>query len=387
MSIFNSLGSNYNLSYSLKSLFLKTSSKDLNKLKDFLSEKYSGKPLLFYKGREALSAALEILHLDHDSQVAVNGFTCLAVFEAIKKTGLTPALVDLSETGGLNFTAKSLEDVLKKNKKIKAVVIQNTLGYPCDIKAIEKICKENSLTLIEDLAHCIGTKYEDGREAGTVGDLIILSFSQDKIIDAISGGALVIRSRKYQANGIQFKTNSSQQVKDRFYPVFTYKIRKLYSVGLGKPYHLLLKKGHFMSNIMDQSFYDYKPLPPFNAHLALSEFKKLREQLLHRREIAKIYLKSLPESLFMYDYKKTKTNVDLSANLRFPIFVEKRTELLQKLKAHRIFLSDIWYVDIPASCPNAVKDSKMILNLPTHRNVSYENADKICQIISSHIKI
>jgi len=382
--IFNSLGSNYNLVYALRALFSFGNKKDLYVLENFISKKYGGKPLLFYKGREALTAALEFSKLEKNTEVAVNGFTCLAVLEAIKKSGLKPIPLDLEETGGLNFTAKTLKTALSTSKKIKAVIIQNTLGYPCDIENIENLCKENKLILIEDLAHCVGSKYEDGREAGTVGDFTVLSFSQDKIIDAISGGALVLRNEKYQEKNIKM-TDYSPKLSDRFYPILTYKIRHLYSLGLGKPFHFILKKINFLSNIMDKSFYEFRKLPALHAKLAQLEFRKLNEQLNHRREISKVYAENLPESLFMFSKEKTQEVVRISSNLRFPVFVENRKRVLGSLKKEGIFLSDIWYVDVNSSCPNAVHDSKIILNLPTHKNVSEKDALRISKIISSCI--
>src|SRR3989344_5571860 len=196
MNIFNSLGSNYYARYVLKALFSVGSRKDIKDLRNLHEEKYHGKAILFYKGREALTFALKILNLPKKSEVAINGFTCVAVFNAIRYAGFEALCLDLDETGGLNFTAKTLENSLKSNKNIKVVIVQNTLGYPCDIEKIEKLCRKHKLILIEDLAHCVGTVYEDGRETGTVGDLVVLSFSQDKIIDAVSGGALIVRNKK-----------------------------------------------------------------------------------------------------------------------------------------------------------------------------------------------
>ena len=124
MAIFNSLGSNYDFKYVLKALLTKGSKLDIERLKKLLEEKYRGKALLFYKGREALTATLKILNLPQNSNVAINGFTCVAVFNAIRTAGLEPICLDLEETGGLNFTAKTLEQSIKKNKKIKVVIVK-----------------------------------------------------------------------------------------------------------------------------------------------------------------------------------------------------------------------------------------------------------------------
>ena len=179
MSIFNSLGSNYNLQYVLQSLFSDTNGQAL-KLKENLESKYGGKTTLVYKGREALILALKSLNLPKESAAAVNGFTCYAVYKAVHEAGLVPVCLDLNkENLDLNFSPETLEKVLVENTNIKAVVVQNTFGYPCDIEKIIQICQKNNLVLIEDLAHCIGTKYVNGKEEGTVGAITVLSFSQD----------------------------------------------------------------------------------------------------------------------------------------------------------------------------------------------------------------
>ena len=384
--IFNSLGSNYNLSYLLESIRWGNKD-DTRNLKKLLEDKYGGEVGLLYKGREALSMALKIMDLPEGSLIVINGFTCVAVFNAITTAGYDPICLDLSATGGLNFTAETLEKELKNNKKIKVVIVQNTLGYPCEIAEIQKICKKNDLILVEDLAHSVGTLYNTGEEAGTVGDFIILSFSQDKIIDAVSGGAVVVRNKKYFGKLDKFIVkNPRWGMKDRLYPHLTYKIRFLYAFGLGKPYHFLIKKLGLLSNIMDKSFYSFYKLPDWNAMLAYSQFCNVDTQLAHRRKIAKIYTSLLPDSLFMFNKKMTEDAVELSANLRFPIFLDNRDALVRTLAKQGVFVSDIWYKDVAPECPNAVADSKLILNLPTHKNVTEKDAKFICEKVKEWLE-
>lgn len=386
MSIFNSLGSNYNLKYVLKSLF--SNSDDQNrKLKNTLSEKYGGKAILTYKGREALILALKILNLPKESMIAINGFTCFAVYKAIEEAGLTPICLDLEEKNtDLNFTPETLKKTLGENKNIKAVVIQNTLGYPTDIEKITKICNEKNIVLIEDLAHCIGTKYDQGDEAGRVGNFVVLSFSQDKTIDAVSGGALVIRNKKFQNSNLPSQSETletKQQLRDRLYPLLTYKIRFLYDFGLGKPLHYVLKKLNFLSKPMVGDLYDFYSLPNWYCNLALSEFNNLQQQLNHRKKIAQIYADALDKKIL----KNSIINkIKLSSNLRFPIFVENRDSLIKFLAGFKIFVSDIWYDDVTPDCPNVVEISKKILNLPTHINVARKDALKISEKINIWLK-
>lgn len=393
MAIFNSLGSNYNLQYLFKSLFSDGKGQK-QKLKNMLSEKYGGKAILTYKGREALTLALKILNLPKESSIAINGFTCFAVYKAVEEAGLAPICLDLDEKNSdLNFSPITLGKTLTENKNIKVVVIQNTLGYPCDIEKIAKICKEKNIILIEDLAHCIGTKYENGNEAGMVGDFVILSFSQDKAIDAVSGGALVIRNKKYNNLAIQQFSNISsyRQFKDKLYPLLTFKIRLSYSLGVGKLYHFILKKLNLLSKPMQEGLYDFYSLPDWYCNLALQEFNNLPQQLNHREKLAKIYAQNLDKKILS---ENISGKISLSSNLRFPIFVENlpagrqgRNSLIKFLKNFNIFVSDIWYDDVAPECPNAVAISKKILNLPTHINVSEKKASRIAERINQWQKL
>ena len=382
MAIFNSLGSNYNLKYVLKSLFSDSDGQD-EKLKKFLEEKYNGKAILTYKGREALILALKILDLPKESQVAINGFTCFAVYKAIEEANLTPICLDLEEKNtDLNFTQDAFEKVLKENKRIKVVVIQNTLGYPANIEKVAKICTEKNVILIEDLAHCVGTKYLNGKEAGSIGDLVVLSFSQDKVIDAVSGGSLIIRNKKFQKHNLasQGETlEAKQQLRDRLYPLLTYKIRFLYDFGLGKIFHFVLKKLDLLSKPMQEELYDFYSLPNWYCNLALREFNTLQRDLEHRRKIAQIYADNLDKKNL---HSRISEKIFLSSNLRFPIFVENRNSLIKFLKGFKIFVSDIWYNDVSPDCTNAVKISKAIVNLPTHINVSEKDALRISEKIN-----
>ena len=391
MNIFNSLGSNYDLKFVFSSLFTVGSNKDHLELTHFLEKKYNGRALLLYKGREALTLALGILKLPQKTEVAINGFTCFAVHKAVEEAGHTPICLDLdSEKLDLNFTSKELEKALK-NPNLKVVVVQNTLGYPCDIDAISTICKKNKVFLIEDLAHCVGARYPNGKEVGTVGDFVVLSFSQDKIIDSVSGGALVIRNKKYTsaldlvgAVRPTYEVGFKQQLIDRLYPLFTYKIRKTYRIGVGKLLHFLLKKTNVLSKPMSESFYAKYHLPDRYARLAMDAFIHLNTSLKHRNKIANIYNSMLDKKIASGSMNK---NIMFSSNLRYPIFVENRNSLINYLEKEGVYVSDIWYYDVSPDCPNAQKISSSILNLPTHINMSENNAKLICERINRWVNL
>ncbi len=390
MNIFNSLGSNYTFKEALKILFIPNLPDYKTNLVKTLEEKYSGKAHLTYKGREALSLALSLIDTRR-KKVAITGFTCYAVYEPIERAGFNAVLIDIDKET-LNFSPESLEN-LAKRENLAAVVIQNTLGFPCDISKIQKICKEYKIILIEDLAHSVGAVYENGKEAGTVGDIVVLSFSQDKMIDAVSGGAIIIRNKDL-IKDMFIKKNQTEKLRDRIYPFLSVSIRILYPYLIGKVFHFILKKLNVLSAPMDGYVIPTTPLL-WQCHLAQIEFDSLNKNIAHRRLIANIYFKNISESLLNINLKK-KNN---SSYLRFPIFVKNRKGLIEFLKKEGIYVSDIWY-DAPIAphrflsqtgyggeCPNAEMISQTILNLPTHKNVSKAEAEKLSEIINQWEKL
>lgn len=169
-------------------------------------------------------------------------------------------------------------------------------------------------------------------------------------------------------------------MKDKFYPLLTYCIRKTYFIGLGKIMHFLLKNLRLLANPMSQG----SNLP--NPKLVLYQFTNLNKNLNHRKSIAAIYAKFISPKILS---PKLVSQIPLSSNLRFPIFVENRESLIKFLAKNHIFVSDIWY-DVPLApggqCPNSELAAEEITNLPTHINVSEVDAEKISDLINQWLQ-
>lgn len=343
---------------------------DFEALKAHLAERYNvpaEQVFLYHNGRSALSAGLRSMVPRKNGErpgVLVTSLTCYAVVEAVKSAGFTPVFADIDEKT-LHFNGETIEKAFKKHKDIRAVIVQNNLGYPADIKSIKASVRKHNLVLVEDLAHCAGISYKDGKEAGTIGDFVALSFGKGKSIDTISGGALVIRSKEitYVERG-RYKTKEVKMPKapiknpkfgdrfrDRFYPLFGKMIRFFYFFRLGKLFTSLLLKTHQIKRSADADLDLKVKLTNWQAKLALEQLKSLPK---NRPPIREFFL------------------------------VSDRNIVLNELERKGFVMNDTWY-DIPVSperyyskvkypeneCPNAVEISKHIVNLPTH----YKKAD------------
>lgn len=326
----------------LQHLFTMGRKKDLVELTSFLGKKYDGEAILCKNGRSGLVYALKAYFSPGDA-VIVNGFTCYAVYEAVKAAKLKPIFVDI-EKKDLNFSVKTLEKAI--SAKPAGIIVQNSLGNPVDMKAIEKFAKEHKLTIIEDLAHCTGVKYPDGREAGTVGAATVLSFGKDKSIDTVSGGAVILRAPHDKPVESPSKApKASDFLRARFYPMFGAFCRTLTYIGLGGAMMRLFVKIHWVEKSADNRLDTTRRLSKFEARLALKQLQELK-----------------------------RSGED---PLRDFYLVENRSGLLKELQKKGYYFGGFWY-EKPvsperyykkvhfdeAACPNAVSVSERIINVP-----------------------
>jgi perosamine synthetase len=405
-SIFNSLGSNYNFSFvrlALRQIFYSDVNAK-NSLHSYLEKNYIGKPFLFYKGRDAIEFSLRVLlGLDdraESNKVLTQAFTCFAVEEGIKRAGATPVYVDIDKNS-TNLTVETLTAIFAKNKDAKAVLVQHSLGIPADIIAIKKWCIKNNLLLIEDLAQGIGGVDSQGKPLGHNADAVIFSFGRDKIIDAISGGAVVFKNLGAEeisyAESILERTAEnfpkSFLIKDMLYPLITSLGRKTHDVIIGK---IIFKLARFFGLISSPTISKTSKLTGMNsayAKLAISSFSKLEKQILNRRKLANYYFDNIDNSQIAII--NTKKNVEQGSNLRFSIRVNDVSKLIKLMRKNKIYLSDRWYrsaVDCGRkSCgsiykkgqaSNAEKLTNEIFNLPTHQNISLDKASRIVSVLN-----
>ncbi|MBR3143952.1 DegT/DnrJ/EryC1/StrS aminotransferase family protein [Candidatus Saccharibacteria bacterium] len=343
-----------------KQLFTVGRKRDLEALREALGSKYGGTAVLCKNGRSGLAIALKANFRRGDG-ILVNGFTCFAVVEAIKEAGCVPIYVDISRDD-LNYTEKSLEKAYKDGAK--GVIVQNSLGNPVDIKMVEAFAKKHELLIIEDLAHCAGIKYTDGREAGTVGAATALSFGKDKSIDTTSGGAVVFRKAVEKEIVLTKNPKLSDNLRARWYPTLAGWCRGLARVHLCGALMRLFVKLHFVEKSADNKLDITRRCTKWQAKLALQQLNS---------------------------FKKSGEGV-----IRDFYLVNNREECMKELKKSGYHFDGFWYekpvsperyyakVHFPeAECPVATEVAAQIINFPTYYKKS--ELEKAVKIIKPYL--
>lgn len=365
----------------------------------------------FNSGRSALMAILESLGLQKGDEILLQAFTCNAVPNPILWTGLNPIYVDCDE----NFNIEPNDLERKITPRSKAVIVQHTLGLPVDTDEIQEICHQHNLILIEDCAHSLGATYK-GKRVGTFGRAAFFSFSRDKVISSVYGGMAVTNDeglgkklREYQERiGYPPYCWIGRQL---LHPILinwlilpTYRILGKYLLSVFQWLGILSKAVDWTEKRGKKPTYFPKRMPDVIAALALNQFRKLERFNAHRKELARFYYKNLQGTEFILPHisngGSTETALPSAKThifLRFPLRHPRAHEIIKKCWQKNILIGD-WYTTviaphdtrldkmkyIPGSCPMAEKLARETLNLPTHINISREDASQIVYHLRHH---
>jgi len=373
-----------------------------NEIKEFerLFRNYFGfkNAFSFNSGRSSLIAILKAMEIGKGDEVIVQAFTCNAAINPIIYVGARPVFTDIDDD--LNI---SVEEIVKKiTDKTKAIMIQHTFGYPAKIDEIRKICVINNIYLIEDCAHVLGAKYKSSF-CGSYGDASFFSFGRDKIISSVYGGMVTV-------NNDALLEKISHYQKEINYPSLPWTLQQLlhpvlmnnivlplYGSKAGRGLlamflnlNILSKAVTAQENKGELPNYFPQRMPNALAILAVHQFKKLNRFNKHRQEIAQMY-----DSLLLHkkEYKPIfKNREDREVVfLKYPIWNVNPAKVLKMARKKGIYLNDGWFglAVVPPStslekvcytsesCPVAEEIAKRIVCLPTHINITRDDAKAV----------
>ncbi len=268
-------------------------------------------------GTAALHLACLAAGLGPGDEAIVPAFTFVASAAAVRYTGATPVLCDVSSPREFNLDPA---DVARRiTPRTKAVIAVHFCGYPARMAELRALCDEHGLVLIEDCAQAIGATVDaDGRHVGTVGELGAFSFFSKKQLCVGEGGMVSSASAEHAERVRLLRSHAlTSSTWDRH-------------------------RGHDPAyDIVDIGF-NYRIDEP-RAALGLSRLQRLPDSLASRRETVRAYRERLA-GIDGLELCFDEEAVERSSHFAFPVLVsdrERRDRFRDELKDAGI--QTTWY--------------------------------------------
>ncbi|MFO7619610.1 MAG: DegT/DnrJ/EryC1/StrS family aminotransferase [Thermoplasmata archaeon] len=137
-------------------------------------------------GTQALHVALLAAGVKRGDEVITTAFSFLASSTSIVHCGAKPVFADI-DPKTFNIDPNDARKLI--TKKTKAIMPVHLFGLSCDVKALQEICDEQGIAMIEDACQSHGAQVR-GRGVGTFGITSAFSFYPTKNITTGEGGAV-----------------------------------------------------------------------------------------------------------------------------------------------------------------------------------------------------
>lgn len=320
-------------------------------------------------GTAALHIAAMAANIQNGDEVITSSITFAASANCTLYCGGTPVFADINPNT-YNIDPESIRKCL--TPKTKAIVAVDFTGQAVELDKILAICEENNLTLIEDAAHSIGTKYK-GKPVGSIAHMTTFSFHPVKTVTSGEGGAVTTNDEAlYQklllARSHGITRNPSQMVHPTDDPWYNEQ------VSLG---------------------YNYR-LTDIQAALLISQLNKLDVFAKRRKEVVKMYdeaLSSIPELQIQQEIPESDTTRHLYI-LRFrrEMLTCNRREFFDALRAENVY-SQVHYLPVywhsyyeklgyqKGICPNAEDYYSEVMSLPLYYALTDENVAEVVKAV------
>lgn len=307
-------------------------------------------------GTTALDLALKALGLQAGDEVITPAFTFIATANCALYQGQKPVFADV-DPKTFNIDPEDLKERI--TTRTRAVIGVHLYGQPFDLKAVQQICEDHSLALIEDCAQAHGAEFE-GRKVGSFGTGCF-SFYPTKNMTTGEGGTITTDDDALAA-----------------------RLRLLRNHGdTGKYNHVMLGYNYRMTNIQGAiGLVQLRRLEDFNA-------RRIKNAEFLTGHISVDGLTTpFRASGVRHVYNQYVVNVedDLHA---------KRERLMEYLQAKGIgaavhyprpvyeqpLYRELGYDNV--RCPISEEVSRRVLSLPVHPSLRQEDLEYIAETVNS----
>lgn len=317
-------------------------------------EKILGKKhvLAVSNGTTAIHLAYLSMGLKPGDEIIVPGFSFMAAANIALHMGLKPVFAEV-EPDTWCLSANSLHKYI--SRKTKAIVPVHTYGNVCEMDAIMKVANKHGITVIEDCAESLFSKYK-GSYCGTFGKLNTFSFQATKTITTGEGGLVVTDSDKLNKKMELYRSHGMDRGK-RFY------------------WHELPGHNFRLTN--------------FQAAIGVAQLEKIDIILTERKRVYQEYVRHLnkTEGIVLQEIKKEVDPViwAFALKLNRKVFPQGRDKVIEQMRERGIetrpgfYASSLLKIYRKHSLPVCEDISKNVISLPTFPTLKNEEIAFICE--------
>ena len=147
-------------------------------------------------GSDALLLALMALDVGPGDEVITTPYSFFATVSSITRLGATPVFVDI-EPDTFNLDVSQIES--KITERTKAIEPVHLYGQCADMETLGEIAEKHGVPIVEDAAQAIGAE-EDGKRAGSMGEMGCFSFYPSKNLGGMGDGGFITTNDDALAN-------------------------------------------------------------------------------------------------------------------------------------------------------------------------------------------
>ncbi|MBT63918.1 MAG: aminotransferase DegT [Puniceicoccaceae bacterium] len=320
-------------------------------LGEFLGDSQPLHCIAVASGTMALEVALRALGIGPGDEVITTPFTWISTAETIALVGATPVFVDIAPDT-YNIDPVEVEKAI--TPKTKAIIPVDLFGQLPDYTALEAIAEKHGLKIIEDAAQSFGAE-QNGRKAGTFGNVATTSFFPAKPLGGYGDGGAVFTADEQLAEDLRAVTNHGCKERESHY--------------------ILGTNGRCDS---------------LQAAVIQAKFANFRdEEIALRQQVGARYSEALKEYVTVPTIQPGNTHIYAQYTIR----PQNRDSLGEVLKAADI-PSAVYYrkplhqqavfSHLPCakkSFPNTEKAAKEVISLPFHPYLSESDQDRIVEAV------
>jgi dTDP-4-amino-4,6-dideoxygalactose transaminase len=317
-----------------------------------------------------LHLALATRRFELGDEVITTTMTFPATVNVIIHERLCPVFVDV-EPGTLTMDVSQIEE--KITSRTKAIMPVHFAGHPCDMDPIMDLAQKYKLSVIEDAAHALETKYK-GRKIGNLGNPTAFSFYANKNITTGEGG--------------MFTTNDKS---------LSETVRVLRLHGLSRDAWKRFGKNGFSQWELQLPGFKYN-MADINAALGIHQLKKIDHFLKIRKQYAAIYDAAFRqiselEILETRDYAEPSHHLYIIA-LRLEQLSITRDEFIDAIQSvgigvavhyQAIHLQPFYKKEFGTrleAYPVATSYSNRMLSLPLYPRMSIQDVERVIGVVT-----